>query len=284
MARPLHSDVELAPASGSLTHVGAAAEQRPSAVIAPWATVSRPPGVVPPARTEYVRVRCWRLSHRRSSVKFHTRVVVHPRRKPMTQRVVFAVAAAVVLNAVLSANSAQAARPTLDVADKGDDVRVLPFNSPYTTITRAERLSIDVKRLTVTPRADGTVHFAVEVGEILRSKRFFQQIDVVFRRKTTSRPGWAVAGVGWTPGGWKPGARRRMRTWIWRLWDRRTSISVVASCRTYERLRTRPHSLRTFLTVVSQPETPRCGYLRRPATGKSSTATRLARTTSQEMC
>lgn len=124
----------------------------------------------------------------------------------MTQRVVFAVAAAVVLNAVLSANSAQAARPTLDVADKGDDVRVLPFNSPYTTITRAERLSIDVKRLTVTPRADGTVHFAVEVGEILRSKRFFQQIDVVFRRKTTSRPGWAVAGVGWTPGGWKPGA------------------------------------------------------------------------------
>jgi hypothetical protein len=77
----------------------------------------------------------------------------------------------------------------------------LPFTCPFTTITRAERLSIDIRRLTITPRSNGTVRFTVTIDEILSSKRFFQQIDVIFRRTRTSTAGWERAAVNWSPFG-----------------------------------------------------------------------------------
>jgi hypothetical protein len=104
------------------------------------------------------------------------------------------------LGGVLAATPAQAGHPTLDARDKPNDVKILPYTSPFTTITHAERRSIDIKRLTVTPRRDGTVRFKVTVAEVLKTTRFFQQVDVGFKPVPTSTAGWRWADVTWSTG------------------------------------------------------------------------------------
>ena len=118
----------------------------------------------------------------------------------------------IVLGGLPGATPAQAAQPTVDARDRPNDVKILPFTSPITSITNAERLSIDIRRLTVTPRTDGTVRFKVRIGEILKTTRFFQQIDVIFKPVPTSTPGWIWADVNWSTGPFGPFAYMALPT------------------------------------------------------------------------
>lgn len=107
----------------------------------------------------------------------------------------------VLLATLLAAPPTIAAKPAVEARDKADDVGILPFSSPDTTITKTERLSIDIKRLSITPRLGNAVRFEVEIGRVLSSERFYQQVDVIFRPTRTSLEGWRRAAVDWQPSG-----------------------------------------------------------------------------------
>jgi hypothetical protein len=118
----------------------------------------------------------------------------------MAPKTSFVAVVGIILGGLPAAAPAQATPPTVDARDRPNDVKILPFTSPLTTITKAERLSIDIRRLTVTPRTDGTIRFKVKIGEILKTTRFFQQIDVTFKPVSTSTAGWIGADVNWSTG------------------------------------------------------------------------------------
>ena len=108
---------------------------------------------------------------------------------------------ALLFTTVLGAAPPVASQSAVEARDKVSDVGILPFTSPHTTITKTERLSIDIKSLSITPRADGSVRFEVRIGKVLSSTRFYQQVDVIFRRTRTSTAGWRRAAVDWQPSG-----------------------------------------------------------------------------------
>ena len=119
----------------------------------------------------------------------------------MTRGPALAASIAVLLTTVWVAPPPVASQSAVEARDKVNDVGILPFTSPHTTITKTERLSIDIKRLSISPRAGGTVRFEVQIGRVLSSKRFYQQVDVIFRRARTSTAGWSRAAVDWQPSG-----------------------------------------------------------------------------------
>lgn len=92
---------------------------------------------------------------------------------------------------------AQSADPTVTARDARGDVRITRAHSM--PVTPAERRSIDIRKVTVTPLTARAVRISVTIGEALRTRDFDQMVFVDLTPAASSTGGWVSANLGWSP-------------------------------------------------------------------------------------